>query len=73
MKVGLQIPRFTWPQGDAGIGPRLRQIARTAEAARFLSLAKITCRVHQRGPRNSIRVDPTRDGVRPQGPRQLRV
>lgn len=38
MKVGLQIPRFTWPHGDAGIGPRLRRIARTAEAAKFDSL-----------------------------------
>ena len=38
MKVGLQIPRFKWPGGEAEIGPRLRDIARTAEEAGFASL-----------------------------------
>ena len=37
MKVGLQIPRFTWPGGAAEIGPRLAQIARTADQAGFYS------------------------------------
>jgi F420-dependent oxidoreductase-like protein len=38
MKVGLQVPNFTWPGGPAGIGPRLSDIARTAEDAGFYSL-----------------------------------
>jgi F420-dependent oxidoreductase-like protein len=38
MKVGLQIPRFKWPGGAAELGPRLREIARTAEDAGFASL-----------------------------------
>jgi F420-dependent oxidoreductase-like protein len=38
MKIGLQVPRFTWPGGPAGIAPKLTEIARTAEAAGFHSL-----------------------------------
>jgi F420-dependent oxidoreductase-like protein len=38
MKIGLQVPSFTWPDGAAGIGVRLAEIARTAEAAGFSSL-----------------------------------
>lgn len=38
MKVGLQIPRFTWPGGDEVIGSKLREIARTADEAGFDSL-----------------------------------
>jgi F420-dependent oxidoreductase-like protein len=38
MKIGLQVPSFTWPDGAAGIGARLAQIARTAEDAGFSSL-----------------------------------
>jgi F420-dependent oxidoreductase-like protein len=38
MKVGLQVPNFTWPGGPAEIGPRLATIARTAEDAGFESL-----------------------------------
>ena len=38
MKVGLQIPRFTWPGGDEKIGPRLREISRTADQAGFDSI-----------------------------------
>jgi F420-dependent oxidoreductase-like protein len=38
MKIGLQVPSFTWPDGAAGIGARLAGIARTAEAAGFSSL-----------------------------------
>lgn len=33
MKVGLQIPSFTWPGGAAQIGPTLSRIARTADDA----------------------------------------
>ncbi len=38
MKIGLQIPSFTWPGGPAGIAPKLNEIATTAEAAGFASL-----------------------------------
>lgn len=38
MKVGLQIPRFTWPGGDAAIAPELARIVREAEDAGFDSV-----------------------------------
>jgi F420-dependent oxidoreductase-like protein len=38
MRIGLQIPRFTWPGGAANIGPRLAQIGRTADEAGFASI-----------------------------------
>jgi alkanesulfonate monooxygenase SsuD/methylene tetrahydromethanopterin reductase-like flavin-dependent oxidoreductase (luciferase family) len=39
VKVGLQIPSSTWPSGPARIGTTLAEIARTAEACGFDSLA----------------------------------
>ncbi|MBI4463484.1 MAG: LLM class F420-dependent oxidoreductase [Acidobacteria bacterium] len=38
MRIGLQIPRFTWPGGAAEIGSRLAAIGRTADDAGFYSL-----------------------------------
>jgi F420-dependent oxidoreductase-like protein len=38
MRVGLQLPSFTWPGGPPAIQERLRAIARTAEDAGFDSL-----------------------------------
>jgi len=38
LKIGLQVPSFTYPGGTAVIGPRLAEIARTAEDAAFASL-----------------------------------
>jgi F420-dependent oxidoreductase-like protein len=38
MRIGLQIPSFTWPGGPAEIGPRLAEIAKTADDAGFVSL-----------------------------------
>ena len=38
MRIGLQIPNFTWPGGAAVIRPRLAEIARTADQAGFASL-----------------------------------
>ena len=35
MKVGLQIPYFTWPGGAVEMGAKLADIARTAEDAGF--------------------------------------
>jgi F420-dependent oxidoreductase-like protein len=38
MKVGLQISSFTWPGGDAAIGPTLAAIVRAADDAGFASI-----------------------------------
>jgi F420-dependent oxidoreductase-like protein len=38
VKVGLQIPSFTWPGGATAIGPTLARIVETADAAGFDSL-----------------------------------
>jgi F420-dependent oxidoreductase-like protein len=38
MKVGLQIPSFTWPGGPETIGPTLGRIARTADDVGFDSI-----------------------------------
>lgn len=38
MKIGLQIPSFTWPGSPANIGPVLHQIARTADQGGLSSL-----------------------------------
>ncbi|WP_007517039.1 LLM class F420-dependent oxidoreductase [Pseudofrankia saprophytica] len=39
MRIGLQIPDFTWPGGPARLGADLAEIARTADAAGFDKLA----------------------------------
>jgi F420-dependent oxidoreductase-like protein len=38
MKIGLQVPNFTWPGGPAQIPGKLAEIARAADAAGFYSL-----------------------------------
>jgi F420-dependent oxidoreductase-like protein len=38
VKIGLQIPSFSWPGGNAAIGPTLARIAQDADAAGFDSL-----------------------------------
>jgi F420-dependent oxidoreductase-like protein len=38
MRVGLQLPSFTWPGGPAETGPRLAAIGRAADEAGFASL-----------------------------------
>ena len=38
MKIGLQVPSFTWPGGDAAIGSTLARIAETADSVGFDSL-----------------------------------
>jgi F420-dependent oxidoreductase-like protein len=38
MKLGLQIPSFTWPGGAAEIGPTLAAVARTADGAGYDSI-----------------------------------
>jgi F420-dependent oxidoreductase-like protein len=39
MKIGLQIPDFTWPGGPSRLGADLAQVARTADAAGFDRIA----------------------------------
>ena len=38
MKIGLQVPSFTWPGGDAASGSTLARIAETADSVGFDSL-----------------------------------
>jgi F420-dependent oxidoreductase-like protein len=38
MKLGLQIPSFTWPGGAPEMGPTLTEIARTADSAGYDSI-----------------------------------
>jgi F420-dependent oxidoreductase-like protein len=38
MKFGLQIPSFTWPGGNAAIGPTLERVVRTADDVGFDSI-----------------------------------
>lgn len=38
MKIGLQIPSFTWPGGPAELGGTLRAVARTADDVGFASI-----------------------------------
>jgi F420-dependent oxidoreductase-like protein len=38
MKIGLQLPNFTWPGGASAIQAKLAEIARTADDAGFYSL-----------------------------------
>src|SRR5512143_4319351 len=38
MKIGLQIPNFTWPGSPANLCSKLAEIARTADEAGFASL-----------------------------------
>ncbi|TME22588.1 MAG: LLM class F420-dependent oxidoreductase, partial [Chloroflexi bacterium] len=39
MKLGLNIPDFTWPGGAAKLGSTLAQIARTADQVGFQSIS----------------------------------
>src|SRR2546421_4358143 len=39
MKIGLNIPDFTWPGGPATLGSTLAQIARTADQVGFQSIS----------------------------------
>src|SRR2546425_4003650 len=39
MKIGLNIPDFTWPGGPATLGTTLAQIARTADQVGFQSIS----------------------------------
>jgi F420-dependent oxidoreductase-like protein len=39
MKIGIQIPDFTWPNGPSKLGAELAEVARTADAAGFNRIA----------------------------------
>src|SRR5439155_22383330 len=38
MKIGLQIPSYTWPGGAAAVGPTLARVARQADDVGFDSI-----------------------------------
>jgi len=38
VRIGLQIPRFTWPEAPASIGPKFAEIGKTADEAGFASI-----------------------------------
>jgi F420-dependent oxidoreductase-like protein len=38
MRIGLQIPNFTWPGGPSQLGTKLAEIVRTADSAGFYSM-----------------------------------
>src|SRR3712207_4324461 len=38
LHIGLQVPRFTWPDAPDSIGPKLAQIGEAAEEAGFASI-----------------------------------
>jgi F420-dependent oxidoreductase-like protein len=38
MRIGIQLPSFTWPGGPAGIGPTLKRIGQAVDEAGFTSL-----------------------------------
>jgi F420-dependent oxidoreductase-like protein len=38
LRIGLQVPRFTWPDGPGSIGPKLAEIGKAADAAGFASI-----------------------------------
>ena len=56
MRVGLQIPNFTWPGGNAEIGKRLADIGRTADEAGFASIWVMDhfFQIGGRDPRSSL-------------------
>jgi F420-dependent oxidoreductase-like protein len=52
MKIGLHIPDFTWPGGDAAIGITLAEVARTADEVGFdrISVMDHFFQIHYQGP-----------------------
>jgi F420-dependent oxidoreductase-like protein len=38
LRIGLQVPRFTWPDAPGSIGPKLAEIGKTADEAGFASI-----------------------------------
>jgi F420-dependent oxidoreductase-like protein len=38
VRIGLQVPSYSWPEGTVGTGPKLAEIGRTADEAGFASL-----------------------------------
>src|SRR5918999_1458165 len=38
LRIGLQVPRFTWPDAPGSIGPKLAEIGKAADEAGFASI-----------------------------------
>lgn len=61
MKIGLQVPNFTWPDGPAGISHTLAEIARTADDAGFASLWVMDHFFQIGNPERSMGLGPAED------------
>jgi len=61
MKIGLQIPSFTWPGSPVTIGRRLAQIARAADEAGFASLWVMDHFFQIGGPNRATGLGPAED------------
>ncbi len=63
MKIGLQIPNFTWPGGPQAIRSKLAEIARTADEAGFSSLWVMDhfFQIGQRDRSNPSKLGPAED------------
>lgn len=62
MKIGLQIPRFTWPGSPDNLGEKLTAIARTAEEAGFSSIWVMDHYFQIRGVSDTTYKDPMPEG-----------
>lgn len=61
MKIGLQVPNFTWPGGPSAIPSTLAKIAQTADAAGFSSLWVMDHFFQIGDPQRSMGVGPAED------------
>ena len=62
MKIGLQVPNFTWPGGPAIIGGKLAEIGRTADEVGFHSLWLMD-HFFQIGGRSTAGLGPAEDAM----------
>jgi F420-dependent oxidoreductase-like protein len=61
MKIGLQLPNFTWPDGPKSIGPTLANIAHAADEAAFASLWVMDHFFQIGDPKRSMGLGPAED------------
>lgn len=63
MKIGLQVPNFTWPEGPTGIPNTLAKIAGTADDAGFASLWVMDHFFQIGDPKRSMGLGPAEDDM----------
>ncbi len=63
MKIGLQIPNFTWPGGPTKLAGKLAEIARTADEAGFASVWVMDHFFQIGGPNNPSGLGPAEDDM----------